>query len=204
MKKYLLLLVLLLLGVIWSRIHCYNPWHWIGEMLPVILGVTILIKTFNRFRFTYLTYVVVLISCFFILIGAKYTFSRVPFFLELTRPLGFERNNFDKVGHFLQGVLPVLISRELFLRKGVLKKSWVGFISFCMALATTATYEIIEYITCLIAGKNIESFVGTQGFFWDTHTDMLAALLGALFVLLFLSRFHNSMMRKEFNFFVSN
>jgi putative membrane protein len=198
MKKYWLLIILFGIGLIWSGIHPYNRWHWIGEVSPNVLGLLILLTTFKRFRFTYLTYVSITIACMCIFIGAHYTFSRVPYFKEMGEWIGLERNNFDKLGHFFQGVVPTLIARELFLRRKLVTPAWAGFLSFCVAMTTAAIYEIIEYITCMIAGKQLDAFTGTQGFVWDSQTDMLSALIGSLFVLVILIKAHNRMMRKEF------
>lgn len=198
MKKYWLLVVFFLLGVIWSGINPFNRWHWIGEIAPNIIGLVILVKMFPTFRFTYFTYLMILLSCWFIFIGAHYTFARVPGIKELGEVFGFERNNFDKIGHFIQGIVPVLISREYFLRRKLVSRKWIGFIVFCVCMTTTAVYEIIEFFVCLIAGKQIESFTGMQGYLWDSQTDMLAAMLGGLLIVFFLQKWHNRLIEKEF------
>lgn len=198
MRKNIFLLFLYVLGLIWSGIGPFNPIHWIGEVMPAIIGMVILVATFKKFRFTFLTYSAILISCLLLFIGSHYTFSRVPF-LRMEWLMGFDRNNFDKLGHFFQGVVPGLITLELFHRKGIVKgKKWLSFITFCICMTTAAVYEIIELIVCIIAQKNIETFTGTQGFIWDSQTDMLAAMLGGLFVIVFLRGILNRQIEREF------
>ncbi|HBL77995.1 MAG: hypothetical protein A2W90_01185 [Bacteroidetes bacterium GWF2_42_66] len=198
MNKYTVLIVLFFAGLIWSGIEPRNYGHWIGEVSPTLIGFAILAATFKKFRFTYFTYLVIILSCYFMFVGGHYTFSRVPLFNWLRDFLGQERNNFDKLGHFIQGVVPVLVSRELFIREKIVAEKWVSFLSFCICLSTTTVYEIVEYLFCLTAGKNPVTFLGTQGYVWDCQSDMLFAALGGLFVLFTLKGFHNQMMQKEF------
>jgi putative membrane protein len=195
--QYLILLFLFFAGLVWSAVNPHNQWHWIGEVAPNIIGLIILILTFSKFRFTIFTYTAILIACWFLFIGAHYTFSRVPYIREIGNLFGFERNNFDKLGHFIQGVVPVFIARELFIRKKLVKHNWINFLAFCVCLSTTTVYEIVEFITCSIAGKELENFTGMQGYSWDSQTDMLAALIGGLFTIFFLKGLHNRAISKE-------
>ena len=199
MKKYYFLLLLFVVGLVWSGIEPYRYWHWIGEIAAPVVGLILLTLTFRKFRFTIFTYSFILISCYLMFIGAHYTFSKVPFFNDIKDYLGHSRNNFDKLGHFIQGIVPVLISREVFIRrKYVTGYKLINFVSFCICMATTSVYELIEYIVFMMAGKNPEAFLGTQGDIWDSHTDMLAAALGGLFTLIFLRKIHNRIIEKEF------
>jgi putative membrane protein len=199
MKKYYFLLLLFVAGLVWSGIQPYRYWHWIGEVAAPIVGLILLTLTFKKFRFTIFTYSFILISCYLMFIGAHYTFSKVPLFNEIKDFFGHSRNNFDKFGHFIQGIVPVLISREVFIRrKYITGYKLINFVSFCICMATTSVYELIEYIVFLWAGKNPEAFLGMQGDIWDSQTDMLAAALGGLFTLIFLRRIHNRIIEKEF------
>lgn len=199
MKKYVLLISLFSFGFICSGIMPHNYIIWAGEIIPTLIGLIILITTFKKFRYTTFTYSVILIACYFMFIGAHYSYARVPLFDWIGDYIGQERNNFDKLGHFFQGVVPVLISRELFIRKIIIRNSrWVSFISFCICLATTSFYEIAEYFACAAVGANPNSFLGMQGNIWDSQTDMLFAALGGLFTLFFLSNLHDRMMERSF------
>jgi len=199
MKKYYFLLLLFFLGLVWSGINPRNYGHWVGEIAAPIAGLIILIATFKKFRYTIITYSVILISCYLMFIGAHYTFSRVPLFDWIREYLGQDRNNFDKFGHFFQGIIPVLITRELFLRRKIVTGyRWISFISFCICMATAAVYELIEYIVCSVAGGSPATFLGTQGDIWDSQSDMLVAALGGLFILLFLRKAHDRIIEKEF------
>jgi putative membrane protein len=199
MKKYYFLILIFFLGLIWSAVNPRRYDHWIGESSAPIIGAIILVLSFKQFRFTYFTYSVILFSCLLMFVGAHYTFSRVPLFDWIKEVLGQNRNNFDKFGHFFQGVVPILVARELFIRKKIVKgRNWISFLSFCICMATTSVYEIIEYLACSISGKNPASFLGTQGNAWDSQSDMLAAALGGLFAIFFVLKLHDRLIEKEF------
>lgn len=126
------------------------------------------------------------------MVGAHYTYAEVPLFEYLKEPLGFTRNNFDKLGHFAQGFIPAMVAREVLIRKSVIPSAgWRDFfiISFCLALS--AFYEIIEWWVALASGESAEAFLGTQGYIWDTQSDMWIALIGAVVALLMLSKLHD-------------
>jgi len=199
MKKNILLLSLFFIGFVCSGIKPYNFGIWVGEIFFTVIGIIIFTTTFNKFRFTVFTYSVILVACYLIFIGAHYSFAREPLFNWIKDYFGQDRNNFDKLGHFFQGVVPVLISRELFIRKNLVRDyKWISFISFCICLATTSFYEIVEFIACAFAGVNPDSFLGMQGYFWDSQSDMLFAALGGLTTLFFLRKIHDKQIEQSF------
>ena len=200
MKKHILLLLLFVAGLVLSAIHPRRFDHWVGEVIPAVVGMLVLVYTRNRFRFTVFTYTFILFACYLLFIGGHFTFSREPFFNWLKEICGMQRNNFDKFGHFIQGIVPVLITRELLIRRKLLKgKAWISLFSFCVTMAVSSIYEIIEFIACSIAGKNPDTFLGTQGYIWDSQTDMAFAALGGLFAVYFLKNFHDRAMKREFS-----
>jgi putative membrane protein len=132
-------------------------------------------------------------------VGAHYTFSKVPLFDWIKDWLGQDRNNYDKFGHVFQGIVPVLIAREIFIRKKIITgEGWVNFLSFNVCATTALVYELIEFIACYTSGKNPDTFLGTQGYNWDSQTDMLAAVIGGLITIMF-RKVHRRMMEKEFS-----
>jgi putative membrane protein len=128
------------------------------------------------------------------MVGGHYTYAEVPLFDGL---FGSERNNYDKVGHFFQGFVPALLTREILIRKGIVNGDlWRGFIIISICLAFSAFYELIEWWVALTSGEDAEAFLGTQGYVWDTQSDMGIALLGAICSLLLLSTPHNNQLEK--------
>jgi putative membrane protein len=199
MKKYTLLLSLFCIGFICSGIMPYNYGIWAGEIFPTVVGLIIIITTFKKFRYTTFTYSAILVACYFMFIGSHYSYAREPLFEWIKNYFGQDRNNYDKLGHFVQGMVPVLISRELFIRKIIIRDAkWISFISFCICLATTSFYEIAEYIVCTSAGADSDSFLGMQGNIWDSQSDMLFAALGGLFIVFFLGNLHDRIIERSF------
>jgi len=162
------------------------------EVSPAIIGAVVMAYTYNTFRLTPLLYILILIHCIILMIGGHYTYAEVPLFDYLKDIFNFTRNNYDKVGHFVQGFVPALIAREIIIRKNIINHAaWRTFfiISFCLGLS--AFYEIIEWWVALLSEQAAEAFLGTQGYTWDTQSDMGWALLGALLALVLLGRIHD-------------
>ena len=192
MKLIYTLLILTILLLIWSAINPFEYFTWFLEVLPAVIGVLVLVFTFKRFQFTNLVYVLIFIHCAILIIGGHYTYAEVPLFDYIQEVFNQTRNNYDKVGHFAQGFVPAMITRELLIRKSVvLKSSWLNFIVVCIALAISAVYEFIEWGVSLSTGEGGDSFLGTQGYIWDTQSDMLYATIGAIIALVVLSKIHN-------------
>ena len=130
--------------------------------------------------------------CVILMIGGHYTYAEVPagdWFRDLFDP---PRNNYDKLGHLAQGFIPAIVAREVVIRLQVFNgAAWRNFfiISFC--LAVSALYELIEWWVALLSDEAAEAFLGTQGYAWDTQSDMFLALVGAVLGLLLLGRVHD-------------
>ncbi|MGQ7274246.1 DUF2238 domain-containing protein [Marinobacter sp. V034] len=175
--------------LIWSGIAPFDRITWILEVLPAVLGFIALGLTRNRFPLTPLLYGLILFHCVVLMVGGHYTYAEVPFFDWLSEVFGWDRNNYDKLGHFTQGFVPVLIAREIVLRKNVIRgRAWTHFFVVCFALAFSAFYELIEWWVALASGEDAEAFLGTQGYIWDTQSDMLWCLSGAIIAVALLSR----------------
>jgi len=174
---------------IWSGIQPEDLFTWMLEVAPAVIGALVLAATYDSFRLTPLLYVLILAHCVVLMVGGHYTYAEVPLFDNL---FGAQRNNYDKVGHFFQGLVPALLAREILLRKGVVNgRAWLNVIIVAICLAFSAFYELIEWWVALATGGNAEAFLGTQGYVWDTQSDMALALLGALCCLVFLSGPHD-------------
>lgn len=196
-KKYIFLIVLFLLGLILSAVNPHDYFTWLLEVLPAIIGFIVLMISFNKFRFTYLTYLLILIHCYVLFVGGHYTYAEVPLFNWIRDAFNQSRNNYDKIGHFMQGFVPAIIVREIFTRKNIVKKGyWLSFLTVCVCVAISAFYEFLEWFVAVVSGESAESFLGTQGYVWDTQSDMLFAAIGALSLLIFVSRFHDKQIKK--------
>lgn len=178
-----------LIVLIWSGIQPKDQLTWFLEVLPAMIGAVLLLVTRRRFPLTPLLYELILAHCVILMIGGHYTYAEVPFFDGL---LGAERNNYDKVGHFFQGFVPALLAREILIRRHVVNGAWwLRLFVVSITLAFSAFYELIEWWVALASGESAEAFLGTQGYIWDTQSDMWFALLGALSCLVLLPWIHD-------------
>lgn len=178
--------------LLWSGINPKDTVTWVLEVAPAVIGFAVLAFTRHSFPLTPLLYGLILLHCVILMVGGHYTYAEVPLFDLLKPVFGFERNNFDKLGHFLQGFVPALIGREILIRKAVIDSIyWRNFFTVCFCLAFSAFYELIEWAVAEISGTGAEAFLGTQGYVWDTQSDMGFALLGAILALLLLGRLHD-------------
>ena len=185
-------LTIFFLVFIWSGIEPKDYFTWSLEVAPAVIGLVILIATYKNFPLTPLLYTLILLHCLILMVGGHYTYADVPFF-EIIKPIfGFERNNYDKLGHFVQGFVPAIIAREILIRKGIVAlPNWRNLFIVTVCLAFSALYELFEWLVATLTGESAEAFLGTQGYVWDTQTDMALALLGAVSALILLAKFHD-------------
>jgi putative membrane protein len=179
-------------GLLWSAIEPKDRYTWWLEVAPALLAVLILAFTRRRFPLTPLVYWAILAHALILMVGGHYTYAEVPLFDWLREPLGWARNNYDKVGHFAQGFVPALVARELLLRLTPLRRGgWLNYLVGSVCLAISAFYELIEWWVALLSSQAADAFLGTQGYVWDTQSDMAWALFGAITALLLCSRLHD-------------
>ena len=183
--------------LIWSGINPKDQFTWFLEVFPAIIGFVVMALTYKKFPLTSMLYILILMHSIVLMIGGHYTYAEVPLFDSFKEWFGFERNNYDKVGHFMQGFVPVMVAREITIRKKVFKdRSWMNFFIISFVLAFSAFYELIEWAVAIMSGEEAEAFLGTQGYIWDTQSDMAWALFGSVVALIFLSRVHDREIEK--------
>lgn len=195
---YLVLALLLLIFFLFlSGLHPYDRGTWLMEVLPVILVLPILYFSYKTFPLSSVLYFFIFVHACVLIIGGTYTYARVPLGFSIQDYFELARNPYDKIGHFMQGFVPALAAREIFIRKKWVKPGWVQhFLVICVVLAVSASYELIEWAAAMALGQSAEDFLGTQGDIWDTQADMLWALIGASCALLVFSRKQNQQIQK--------
>jgi len=197
MYKQLIWIAILAGVFIWSAIEPRDRPTWYLEVFPVIIGVVVLAATYHSFRLTSLLYILILLHCVVLLVGGHYTYAEVPLFNEMKSLFGFERNNYDKIGHIMQGFVPAMIARELIIRLDIIRgRYWRNFFIICFTLALSAFYELLEWWVALVSEQAAEAFLGTQGYEWDTQSDMGYALIGAVAALVLLYKLHDRQLMK--------
>jgi putative membrane protein len=198
MKTYRVLIALFFAGLIISGINPHDYFTWILEVFPAIIGFIVLLLTYRRFRITNLTYCLILVHCYILFIGGHYTYAQVPAFNWIKDVFHQPRNNYDKVGHFTQGFVPAFIARELLVRMQVIqKRNWLAFVTVCICVTISVLYEFLEWFVAIVSGESGDSFLGTQGYIWDTQSDMLYATVGALCMVIFFAKIQDKAIAKQ-------
>jgi putative membrane protein len=194
---HLALLLVTFLVFAWSAWRPYDRLTWWLEVAPGIIGAAILVLTYTSFRFTTLVYTLIALHIMLLCVGGHYTYARVPLFAWLEPYFGWHRNHFDRLGHFMQGFVPALITRELFVRlRIVISPGWRFSIVLLICMGISALYELLEWLTAIVGGAASTAFLGTQGDPWDTQQDMFMALVGAVCALLFMTYWQDRQMRR--------
>jgi len=178
--------------LIWSAINPKDYLTWLLETAPAMMAFIVMMATRQRFPLTGLAYGLILVLSLILMIGGHYTYAEVPLFDWFKDVFNHGRNNFDKAAHFAQGFVPAIIAREIIIRNHVVtNSSWLNFFVVCICLAISAFYELIEWCVAIVSKEAAESFLGTQGYVWDTQSDMALALLGAMVALVTLKQVHD-------------
>ena len=182
---------------IWSIINPKDMFTWFLEVLPAMIAFMVLTLTYKDFKLTPLVYILILIHCIILMVGGHYTYSEVPFFDFFKEFFNQERNNYDKLGHLAQGFIPAIVAREIIIRKSIITiESWRNFFIICFCLGFSAFYELIEWWVAIVSNEASNDFLGTQGYIWDTQSDMAWALFGSILALIFLRNYHDKQLKK--------
>jgi putative membrane protein len=195
LRKHVLFLIIGVAFFIWSYIGHYDTFGWIMLSLPIVMGLVATVVTYRRFTFTTFVYALGLMYVIILIIGAKYTYTYNPLFDLIKDSLGHTRNFYDRVGHFAQGFVPVLVFKEIILRPGHMKRGpFFYLVLLCMVLAFSAAWELLEFGAVLISGMDARYILSLQGDMLDTQWDMFMAVIGAVISLIMLNKYHDKKM----------
>ena len=162
---------------------------WLLENTLSVAAAVAFALSYRRFKFSRISYTLIFVFLSFHVLGAHYTYSLVPydsasqrwFGFSLDAALGFERNMYDRLVHFLYGLLLAYPIREIFLRIVDVRGFWGYFLPLDLTMSTSMIYELIEWGAAVVFGGDVgPAYLGTQGDEWDAHKDMALASLGAL------------------------
>ena len=189
------LFILLALGA--SFISPYDKFTWLLEIFPILLALPLIWATTRRFPLSTLALTLIAVHALILIVGGHYTYARVPLGDWARDWFGWQRNDYDKIGHFAQGLVPAIVTREILLRTSPLRQSrWLNVLVVCVCLAISASYEIIEWLVAISSGTAADDFLGAQGDIWDTQSDMATALVGAVVSVLMLSGIHDRSLKR--------
>jgi len=196
-----ILLISLFIILIFSGINTHDKFTWFLEVLPVIITSVFLIVTYKKFKFTSFVYSLMWIHAMILIVGGYYTYAEMPLFNWIRDTFDLSRNYYDRLGHFAQGFVPAMVIREIFIKNKIIKNgAWTNIIVIAICLSISAFYEIIEFAVARITGEGAEAFLGTQGDIWDTQWDMVFALIGSIFSIMTLGKYHNRLLNFQLEF----
>jgi putative membrane protein len=185
-------LIIFFAVLVWSAWNPHDYPTWWLEVSPALIALAVLAATRRLFPLTPLVYWLILAHAVILMIGGHYTYAEVPLGDWVQAWTGGDRNNYDKLGHLAQGFTPAIVIREILVRNRVVARAgWLSLFVVSLCLAFSALYELLEWWVALLSGEAAEAFLGTQGYVWDTQSDMFMALIGAVAALAGLSRLHD-------------
>jgi len=192
------LLVLLGVYAVWWVLMAIKPLDrsdWLLENLLVFAAMALLLGTYKAFPLSRVSYTCIFIFLVFHTLGSHYTYAKVPY-QEWLPFLAGGRNQFDRLVHFLYGLLLAYPIREMFLRIVNVRGFWGYFLPLDLTMSTSMLYELIEWVAALVVGGELgQAYLGTQGDVWDAHKDMALASLGALISMCAAAMINRSMQR---------
>ena len=184
--------LVVLIALAWSRISPFDTLTWYLEIFPIAIVYPVMFATARRHPLTSMLYILIAFHSLILVLGAHYTYARVPLGFWFQDLLDLSRNNYDRLGHLAQGFIPAIAVREVYKRWSPVKDgAWLAFVTVATCLAISACYEFVEWWTAIAAGVAAEDFLATQGDIWDTQWDMFLALLGAIAAVVTLSGVHD-------------
>jgi putative membrane protein len=201
MAKPALSRYLWILGIVYAlwwvamAISPFDRSDWVLENVLVVLAIGLLVFTYKAFPLSRVSYTCIFVFLMFHTLGAHYTYAEVPY-QEWLPFLAGGRNQFDRMVHFLYGLLLAYPIREMFLRIGNMRGFWGYFLPLDLTMSTSMLYELIEWGAAEAFGGDLgAAYLGTQGDVWDAHKDMALASLGALICMLITAAVNRRMQR---------
>ncbi|TET34147.1 MAG: DUF2238 domain-containing protein [Planctomycetota bacterium] len=195
---WIILYIIVWVALIASGIAPYDRFTWALEVSWVVGGLVLLpILSKRDVKITPIAKLLMFIHALVLIYGGLYTYARTPLGEYMREWFGFERNHYDRIGHFLQGFVPAILAREVLIRKNVINGRWWNhFLVFCICVAFSALFELIEFGAAVLFASGADSYLGSQGDIWDAQWDILFCSVGTIASLLILSPFHDRQIKK--------
>ena len=187
-----LLVAVVLAVLVATGVQAKSPGTWFMEVVWVLAGLPLVLALRKRFPLTRLLCWLLVLHAVVLCYGGQYTYAETPLGEWAQDWLGTQRNNYDRLAHFVQGFVPAVAVREVLLRRTPLRPGgWVSFLTVSVCLAISACFEFVEWVSALVAGSDADDFLATQGDDWDTQWDMFLCLCGAIVSVLVWRRLHD-------------
>jgi putative membrane protein len=186
-----LLVGVVVAALVWSGVAPAVPGTWFLEVVWVLVGLPLVLVAWRWFPLTRLLCWLLALHAVVLCYGGHYTYAETPLGDWAQSAFGLERNPYDRLGHFMQGLTPAILVREILLRLSPLRRGgWLFGLVTSVCLAFSAFFELLEWWAALVAGRSVD-FLAGQGDVWDTQWDMFLALCGAVISQLLFARWHD-------------
>ena len=185
--------------VVWiiMAINPKCPQDWLLENMLVFLFFPFVVWMDKRHNYSLLSIILLLIFASLHSLGSHYTYAEMEYFDVITQFFGFERNHFDRLVHFLFGLLLFRILFEM-ITPGISSVKTALLFTFTMIISISALYEIIEWFAVIIFQPGLgTAFLGIQGDIWDSQQDTLVATIGALINMAFYKNYKKLLYKKD-------
>lgn len=185
----------------------WDPWYradWMLENVLVVVALPVLVLTHRRLPLSKISYTCLFVFLCFHSVGSHYTYAEVPydqwwqrvFGSSFNDAAGLQRNHYDRLVHFLYGLLIVYPVREVFLRVADAKGFWAYLLPLLVVMSSSLSYELLEWGAAMLFGGDLGmAYLGTQGDIWDAHKDSLLATAGAVVATAAIAAIHVSVDR---------
>ncbi len=178
------------------------PQDWFLESILGLIAVILLVGTYKWFRFSNTTYTLLLIFLILQVIGSHYTYSETPIGFWLKDLFSLSRNHYDRLVHFLFGLLLYLPILELWqkLSNNKLKTLTNYLVPVFIIIAMGGVFEVIEWIVAIIVSPELGiAYLGTQGDIWDAQKDITVKIIGSLMAVTFFYNYQIKLFVKKDN-----
>ena len=181
--------VVALLG---SGIAPHDRFTWWLEVSWVLAGLVLIAVLWRRgVQLTTSLKIAMFVHALILIYGGLHTYERVPLGEWMKMAFGYTRNHYDRIGHFMQGLFPAVLAREVLFRQRVVPAPrWRELFVFSLCMAFTGLFEILEYLTAIAFGEASAAFLGSQGDIWDAQNDMILCGIGTLVSILLWGALH--------------
>ncbi|EIF51304.1 MULTISPECIES: DUF2238 domain-containing protein [Sulfurovum] len=185
--------------IVWTimAINPKYPQDWLLENVLVFIFFPFIFLMDKKYHYTLPSLVLLLIFASLHSLGSHYTYAEMEHFNAITHFFGFERNHFDRLVHFLFGLLVFRILFEMISSSATTLKTALLF-TLTMVISISTFYEMLEWLAAVILHPELGmAFLGTQGDVWDAHKDTALAMIGALINIVFYQSYKHLWLLKK-------
>jgi putative membrane protein len=176
-RVHLLAILFIVLWIV-AAIAPVDRVEWWEANIPIAGVLVIVAASYRWWPLSDLSYALIAIFEILAVLGAHYTYERMPVGQWLQQLFGATRNPYDRAVHFGVGLLLAYPVRENLVRVARTRPPWTYLLPVTIIMAASSLWEIFEVFYGIGMHANGD-YVGTGGDPFDSQHDMACALAGA-------------------------